>query len=177
MPSHNPPALLPVSRLCSEMRTSSFADLTHIARADWSVGCLIFHSTSSLGQNPMQYCFTLSSHVCVGGFISVLHFLVHLWGTKAFHCTIAPPHSTTSHNAFASSFRLENQRQTERRLGGSSTHLRDTTSSGTREASSTKGRRRPAVGESRHSWSQKLHSQADSTFRPPREPNHPLIEL
>ena len=31
MPSHNPPSLLAVRRLCSEMRTSPFADLTHIA--------------------------------------------------------------------------------------------------------------------------------------------------
>ena len=118
MPSHNPPALLPVSRLCSEMRTSSFADLTHIARADWSVGCLIFHSTSNLGQHPMQSCFTLSSHVCVGGFISVLHFLVHLWGTKAFHCTIAPPHSTTSHTFFVLSLQALSDLKIKGRLNG-----------------------------------------------------------
>ena len=107
-----------------------------------------------------------------------------VWATKAFHGTTAQSVVRFTTQDAKVTFK---QALTCRKISvilngglrqeGHTTQVRDTTSSGTREASSTKGRRRPAVGESRHSWSQKLHSQADSTFRPPREPNHPLIEL
>ena len=87
----------------------------------------------------------------------MLHFLGHLWGTKAFQCTNWPP---LYRNVFVLFSRAVSGWKIRGRLNGGlgqATHLRDTTSSGTtREASSTKGRR-PA-GESRHSWSQKSHT-------------------
>ena len=92
MPSHNPPALLPVSRLCSEMRTSSFADLTHIASADWSP----FHfQLGTAAPNSMLFHFVFT---CMCG---RFHFSVTLSGPLMGHQGLSLYNcATTSHNVF-----------------------------------------------------------------------------
>ena len=97
-------------------------------------------------------------------FLSMTEATSMVWATKAFHGTtaqsvvrFATQDATVTFKQALTCRKISVILNGGLRQEGHTTQVRDTTSSGTREASSTKSRRRP-VGESRHSWSSKSHT-------------------
>ena len=91
MPSHNPPSLLAVRRLCSEMRTSPFADLTHIAcvltglsvaqfsilLSNWATMSTMFHFVFTCVCGRLHFSVTLSGPLMAHQGLSIVQLGHH----------------------------------------------------------------------------------------------------